>query len=88
MGFFGQDKPNVSENEFHKVCSELYSKGFNSTEVNKVKQVLRGDLAESGPNQKGIDSKEIDNAVSFMKKNRTFSESKIQAIEEHLRNRL
>lgn len=88
MGIFGSDKPNVSKREFEKVCSSLYSKGFKSHEVDKVKQVLRGDLAEGGAYQQGIDKHELAGAMDFMKKNRTFSESKIKTIEEQLKKHL
>lgn len=87
MGIFGR-KPKVSKNEFSDTSSALYAKGFSLSEVKKFKQIFRGDLAETGTDQAGIDKKEIASAVAFMKKNRTFSETKIKTIEEQLKKRL
>lgn len=90
MGFFGS-KPKVSKREFSEACSGLYSKGFTSSQVNKVKSIFAGDLYESVESQKGIDSGEIATRMKWMRKNKSvhgFSSKQMDVIEKQLRSRL
>lgn len=87
MGLFDR-KLKVSEKEFSDAISALYAKGFNSSEVEKVKQSFRGDLHEIGKDQPGIDPRELENGLNYMRKNRTLPEHKIIILEEQLKKRL
>jgi len=87
MGLFDR-KLKVSQKEFSDATSALYAKGFTSSEVEKFKQIFRGDLREVGEDQPGIDPRELENALEYMRKNRTFPEHKIIIIEEQLKKRM
>jgi len=90
MGLFG-DKPKISDREFHDACSGLYSKGFSSTQVNKVKEIFQGDINRSLPSEQGIDKNELARGISWMKSNKGvhgFSDKQIADIEGQLNKRL
>jgi len=90
MGFFGGGKK-VSKGEFKKVRSDLASKGFTKRERNLVEAVFKGSLDERQASEKGIDSKELEKGVSYLRTNKTkfgLHSDKIDRIERSLKKHL
>lgn len=73
--------------EFHeKVRSALATKNFSLHERNKIESMFVGDMAETGI-EKGIDKKEVDNRIQWMKKNKRMhglSDEKIETLKKEL----
>jgi len=92
MGFFGDSKPRVTKQEFHqKVRGALYGKGFSHKELDQLEGYIGGDMNESSSTHSGIDAKEVDRAVTWLrdnKHNHTFSEKQIGEIDAELRKHL
>jgi len=81
--------PRVSKDEFSKeLQSALIGKGFSEDQRSKVAMMLRGDLHEGDSYQDGIDAKEIDRALSWMRANMSkhnLSSKRLDDLEEALR---
>ncbi len=89
LDLFGSSKKSVSDNEFSDVRSRLYGKGFSDTQINDVKKIFRGDMAES--TESGIDTAEIKKGIEWMKKNmgsHSLSAEKIGILEKELNEEL
>jgi hypothetical protein len=83
-------KPNVSKKEFRKVCADLRKEGFNLRQIKEVEQTFLGDIKEKG-SQRGIDEKEIEKGIGWMKENKDFlriEEEKIDFLEKRMREEL
>ncbi|MFA6797169.1 MAG: hypothetical protein WCR40_00435 [Candidatus Paceibacterota bacterium] len=89
--FFNDQKPRITETEFKKVRSRLYSKGFTTEQLDKIESIFRGDMYEDKDSDKGIDEKELDRALAWMRDNTSthnISEQKITVLEEEMRKAL
>lgn len=88
---FGPSKKIVSKNEFKKVRSRLHSKDFTEKEIDRVEEIFNGDLNESSDLERGIDSKEIDRVISWLKAHKsehTLSDTQIAIVESSMREYL
>ncbi len=91
MSIFGSTKKRVSKLEFKQVRVLLHRKGFSSREINEVAMIFRADLNESSEYERGIDKKEIENAVKWMSKNKSkhiLSDKQIGVVEKVLISKL
>ena len=92
MGFFGSTKKTVSKSEFKlNIRSRLRSKNLTAIEVDVVSMIFRADLDEPEELQKGIDEKELERGIAWMrehKKIHKLSDSNIDSVEEVLKREL
>lgn len=91
MSLFGFTKKKVSKLEFKQVRILLHRKGFSSREINEVAMIFRADLNEQSEYERGIDRKEIENAVKWMRKNKSkhiLSDRQIDIVEKVLISKL
>ena len=91
MSFFGSTKKKVSKLEFKQVRTILHHKGFSGREIDQVEMIFRADLNESSQYEQGIDAKEIEKGVKWMKKNKSshgLSSNRIDTIESALKSKL
>jgi len=90
MGFFGDDKPKVSGDEFHKVKSYLSEKGFSHRELEQLGGYFQGSMHEEG-SQKGVDKHEVDRTVDWLREHKhhhSFSDGQIDTIEHAMKKHL
>jgi hypothetical protein len=90
MGLFGDYKPKISKNEFSEVRSTL-RESMSKGDVDKVEYILRGSLDERQSTEKGIDKKELEKAMTYIKSKQSqlgFSNDKIEKIEKTLNDYL
>jgi len=88
---FGPTRKIVSKNEFEKVRSRLHSKNFTEKEIDRVEEIFNGDLNESSDIEKGIDSKEIERVITWLKDHKnehTLSDNQIAIVESSMREYL
>lgn len=91
MSIFGSIKKKVTNEEFKKVRTILYSKGFTSKELDEVEKIFHGDLNEPSEDERGIDDEEIERGVEWMRKNKNnhfISDRKIEILESVLKSKL
>ena len=91
MGFFSDSKPKITETEFKKIRAHLYNTGFSSEQLDKIESIFRGDLYEDKDSDKGIDEKELERAITWMRENmhvHNISEEKINILEEEMKKAL
>lgn len=91
MSIFGGSKPKVTKREFRETRGSLRGAGFTSEQIRKVENIFHGSMDESSTQEKGIDSKEIEKGIEYIKKNKSslgFSDNRIKKLEEQLRRRL
>ncbi len=89
--FFGSAKKKVSKLEFKQVKTLLYHKGFSAREIDEAEMIFRSDLNEPGEYERGIDAKEIDQGIKWMKENKRshiLSDKKIDILEKTLKSKL
>ncbi len=89
MGLFDY-KPHVSRRSFKQVRINLRKKGFSKKEIDKIEQIFRGDIEESGA-QIGIDRSELEKGINWMKRNPTshgISKRKINILEQELKRKI
>jgi len=87
MGIFGSPK-NVNKTEFNKkVRAKLRAAGIKGSRLEEVAKVFHGDLHESG-SQQGIDAKEIDRGIAYMRKKSRLSSDQVDIVEETLKAHL
>ena len=88
MGIFGKtSQKNISDDDFGNVRNALYAKGFDKDDIRFLEVVFRSDLFEDERLQKGIDKKEIEEALRFLKNHphhHKFSNTKLSELEEVL----
>lgn len=88
MPIFLFGKPSVSENEFKRIKSSLRQKGLSRRDVKEVEKVFHGHIEEAEPSQKGIDKKEAEDGIKWLRENKdshTLSDSQINTVEEELK---
>lgn len=88
MGFFSDSKQKISETEFKKIRAHLYNTGFSSEQLDKIEGIFHGDMYEDKDSDKGIDEKELERAITWMRENMTvhdISEQKINTLEEEMK---
>jgi hypothetical protein len=91
MGLFGSTKKKVSKLEFKQVRTLLHQKGFSSREIDEVEMIFRADLNEPSQYESGIDAKEIERGIKWMRANKRshfISEGKIDILEDVLKAKL
>ena len=91
MDFFGNSKPQVSNNEYHhKVKAYLHEKGFTHHDLERLDGILQGSLNETG-HDRGMDHHEIGRTVEWLshhKHEHHFDDEKIGVIDHALRKYL
>ncbi len=90
MGIFGNYKSHISKEQFRIARLNLKKRGLSRLEIDKVEQIFRGDMEESG-DQIGIDLKELERGIDWMRKNTAshkISQKAIDIIEEELKKRI
>ena len=89
---FDNDKPKVSQLEFHKnVRSELSNKGFTPEKLDRVEAMFAGSFAGMTDYQKGIDSGEISSTIGSLREHphaKLFNDHELTTIEEAMRKHL
>ncbi|OHA26450.1 MAG: hypothetical protein A3C06_02630 [Candidatus Taylorbacteria bacterium RIFCSPHIGHO2_02_FULL_46_13] len=89
---FGDSKPRVTKQEFHqKVRQSLYGNGFSHKELDQLEGYFGGDMHESGASHSGIDAKEVDRGVTWLREHKndhTFSPKQIDDIETEFKKHL
>ncbi len=91
MGFFSWNKPRVSHFEWKKVRSSLFSKGWSTPDLNRAEAAFRGDLHEHQSSEGGIDRREIEGGIKWMRENKVkhgLSDNQISELGEHLHKHL
>ena len=91
MGFFSDSKPKITEEEFKKIRAHLYNVGFSSDQLGKIEGIFRGDMYEDSESDNGIDAKELERAIKWMRENmhvHNISEQKIDILEEEMKKAL
>ncbi|OHA84958.1 MAG: hypothetical protein A2408_02765 [Candidatus Yonathbacteria bacterium RIFOXYC1_FULL_52_10] len=91
MGFFEDSKPKISKREFEEARSALAGKGFSEREILEVQKIFRADLNDVREDDRGIDGKELDAALLWMREHigeHAVSEKKLDILEAVLRKRL
>ena len=92
MGFFGNSGgDHISHHELDKALYHLKEhEGFSDHHIDKVKQIFRGDMEESGVS-KGISSHELKKGIEWLKDHPNehhLSSDHIEKLEEKLRHHL
>lgn len=84
--------PRVTPEEFrNKALSQLYVHGFSQKERAEVEKIVRADLFEEREVDMGIDAKELERTVQWLRENigrHILSAEKIDALEKVLRSYL
>lgn len=91
MGLFGSSKPRVTHDEFADIRSRLSSRGFSERQIKDIRMIFHGALDESEKDKRGIDAREIEAGILWMKDNmriHSVSEEKIQMLKELLEEEL
>lgn len=91
MGLFGPTPPpRITPEEFKKkVLSQLYVHGFTQRERDEVEKILHADMFEDRTEDIGIDAKELDRQIQWLKSNtgrHLLSAEKIDALDQVLRS--
>lgn len=91
MGFFSDNKPKVTKDEFKKVCTDLYYKGWNHKELDLLRSFFDSSLNESREAEIGLDAAEILQGVTQLREHDEvyhINEQKLKALEEVLKKYL
>jgi len=91
MGFFDAHKPRITKDEMSEARSVLYSKGFNDRDINEINKIFRGDMHESRDIDAGIDAKELEAGIKWLKDNPSSHKlpaSKIAILEQVLKKKI
>ena len=89
MGLFDY-KPHISKRSFKQVKINLRKKGFSKKEIDKIEQIFRGDIEESGAHI-GIDRSELEKGVNWMRRNPAshgIPKRKIDVLEQELKRKI
>lgn len=89
--FWNTTKPHVSQKEFQKTLSELYSKGFTHSEIDKIKEIFLGNFNQSNSEDKGIDKKELEKMIAWLREHKSvhgISDNHINILETELLERI
>jgi hypothetical protein len=83
--FFDSPKPRVTQEEWKKVRSSLYSlHNFTSKELDEVEEIFRGDMNETRSIDNGIDTDELVKGIQYMRQHMSLhhiSQQKMNALE-------
>ncbi len=91
MGFFSDDKPKVTRDEFQKVCSSLYNRDWNEREVKMLRSFFEASIKETRDEDRGLDVNEVMQGVKTLRDNEEvyhLSEKKLSTLEELLKKYL
>jgi len=93
FGIGGSSKQRVTEQEYKKVKSALWSEGFSQRERDKIDDIFAPDfkMQETSSHPRGLEASEIDARIKWMKENKSkhgFSDGKINEIEATLKRKL
>ena len=91
--FGGSNKPRVTEKEYRKAKSELYSEGFSKRQRAKVDEIFSPDYNMPGTDShpRGLEKAEIDARIKWMRENKSkhgLSDREINDVEESFKKRL
>lgn len=91
--FGGSSKPRVTEKEYKKVKSDLYTEGFSKRERAKVDEIFAPDFNMTGTDThpRGLEKGEIEARIKWMRENKSkhgLSDREIDEIEASLTKRL
>jgi hypothetical protein len=91
--FGGSDKPRVTEKEFKKAKSELYTEGFSKNKRAKVEDIFSPEFNMPGTDShpRGLEDAEIKARIDWMRANKSkhgLSDHEIDEVEASLRKRL
>ncbi len=91
--FGGSPKPRVTEKEYKKAKSEMYTDGFSKQERAKVDDIFAADFEMPGTDShpRGLEKAEIEARIKWMRENKSkhgFSDNRIDEIEADLMKRL
>ena len=81
----------ISKKEFQRSATNLRAKGLSASDIANMKKIFRGDMDEGTPLTRGINKKELDKGVKWMREHigqHTLSKSQIDKMEESLRKKL
>jgi len=81
----------VSEREFKRIRSNLRRMGLSRDHVSEVDKIFHGDLSDRNGGYRGIDEREIERGIEWMRENKSshnLSDSHIDTIEEELTKNL
>ncbi len=90
---FGTPKPRVTEKEYKKAKSELYSEGFNQRQRAKVDEIFAPDfnMPSTDSHPRGLEKNEIEARIKWMRENKSkhnLSDKEIDEIESSPLKRL
>jgi len=89
MGLFGNYKKNISKREFFKeVRPVLASKDFTKDERDYIEGIFHGDIEESTDYERGIDDKELERGLRFIREHmdaHTLTKEQIDILEEAMK---
>jgi len=92
MGFFFQSpKPRVTREEFRRfVRSGLASQGLLKKEIDFIEGMIEGSIDSSIEREKGVDARELDRIVVWLKTNKThtLSPAQIDIFEKEMKKRM
>ena len=77
----------VSQREFKRIRSNLRRAGLSRDRVSEVDKIFHGDLSDSDGGYRGIDKREIERGIKWMRDNKgshNLSDTHIDTIEEEL----
>jgi hypothetical protein len=91
MGLFSSNKPKVTKDEFKKVCTDLYYKGWNHRELDLLRSFFDSSLNENREEERGLDAAEILQGVTQLRERDEIyhiNEQKLKALEDVLKKYL
>ncbi len=85
--FWGSNKPRITPQKFKRVRSNLAAAGFSVDKRNRLEGIFSGDMngKVTATNPKGIDEKELEIRLKWLKNNKSkhnFTDQEIDKIEE------
>jgi len=91
MGLFFDSKPRVSKDEFKKKVLPALSSELSHREIKHLEGLFEGDMHEPGRWEKGVDKKEIEGKMKWLRGNKryhSFSDQEIDKIEDVMKRHL
>ncbi len=79
---FHDSKPHVGKLEYKQARGALYSQGFTKLELSEIDMLFTGDFEKSGTPQYGIDAKELDEKIAWLRANPSKHHMEMDKIEK------
>ena len=91
--FGGSSKPRVTEKEYKKAKSDMYTEGFSMRERAKVDEIFGPDfdMPNTDSHPRGLEKADIESRIKWMRENKSkhgLSDHRIDEIEADLMKRL